>query len=265
MFTKRLMSSIILLIITIGAVLTGGNLLFAVVLLISLIGQFELYRAMKIENTVAAGIGYLSGIVYDLLIYFRREDMISMLIIIFFMLLMICYVVAFPKFNSEQITMIFFGLFYVTMMLSYIYRVRMFRDGILIVWMIFIGAWGSDTFAYCTGMLIGKHKLPSKLSPKKSIEGCIGGIVGAALLGFLYAVICGSKIKGVVNPLLSFAIMGAAASIISQIGDLTASAIKRNHDIKDYGKLIPGHGGILDRFDSIIFTAPIVFLLVQIF
>ena len=112
-------------------------------------------------------------------------------------------------------------------------------------------------------MLIGKHKLPSELSPKKSIEGCIGGIVGAALIGFIYATIFKSHLTTIDNPQLSLAIIGAVSSILSQIGDLAASAIKRNHGIKDYGKLIPGHGGILDRFDSIIFTAPIVYLLLM--
>jgi phosphatidate cytidylyltransferase len=155
----------------------------------------------------------------------------------------------------------FFALFYVSIMLSYIYQVRVLEDGHILVWLIFIGAWGSDTCAYCVGMLFGKRKMAPKLSPKKSIEGCIGGVVGAALIGYIYALILGSKMVGIDNPRLLFAIIGASASVISQFGDLAASAIKRNFDIKDYGSLIPGHGGILDRFDSIIFTAPIVYYL----
>jgi phosphatidate cytidylyltransferase len=137
----------------------------------------------------------------------------------------------------------------------------MLQDGAILVWLIFIGAWGSDTCAYCVGMLLGKHKVAPKLSPKKSVEGCIGGVVGAALIGFLYATVFQNNIQGIDQPQLIFAIIGAASSVISQIGDLAASAIKRNHNIKDYGTLIPGHGGILDRFDSIIFTAPIVYYL----
>jgi phosphatidate cytidylyltransferase len=114
-------------------------------------------------------------------------------------------------------------------------------------------------------MLFGKHKIAPKLSPKKSLEGCIGGVIGAALLGYLYALILGNKITGISNPRILFAIIGASASVISQLGDMAASAIKRNYDIKDYGRLIPGHGGILDRFDSIIFTAPIVYYLAVYF
>ena len=174
---------------------------------------------------------------------------------------MVSYVIAYPVFRFEQVITAFFGLFYVSIMLSYIYRVAALEDGGILVWLIFIGAWGSDTCAYSVGMLLGKHKLSPKLSPKKSIEGSIGGVIGAALLGYIYALITGYKITGIENPRVLFAIIGAAASVISQFGDLAASAIKRNYDIKDYGRLIPGHGGILDRFDSIIFTAPIVYYL----
>ena len=109
-------------------------------------------------------------------------------------------------------------------------------------------------------MLIGKHKLAPILSPKKSIEGGIGGILGAALIGVLYGLAI-NYWENAAADLLQYAIIGAVGGAISQIGDLAASAIKRYHNIKDYGKLIPGHGGILDRFDSVIFTAPIIFYL----
>ena len=153
---------------------------------------------------------------------------------------------------------VFFGVFYVAVMLSYVYQTRMLEDGAVAVWLIFLSSWGCDTCAYCAGKLFGKHKLPSKLSPNKTIEGCLGGIIGAALIGFLFAL---AFYRQETEFWWQFAMIGGVGSVISQIGDLTASAIKRNYDIKDYGKLIPGHGGILDRFDSIIFTAPLVYLL----
>ena len=109
-------------------------------------------------------------------------------------------------------------------------------------------------------MLIGKHKMAPVLSPKKSVEGGIGGIVGAALIGVLYALAINHWGNAGVS-VFEFAVIGAAGGAISQVGDLAASAIKRYHNIKDYGKLIPGHGGILDRFDSVIFTAPIIYYL----
>ncbi len=103
------------------------------------------------------------------------------------------------------------------------------------------------------------------LSPKKSIEGAVGGVVGAAVLGAVYAAVFIDKIQLSVNPVMVFAVICAVGALISMVGDLAASAIKRNHDIKDYGTLIPGHGGIMDRFDSVIYVAPIIWILLQIF
>ena len=112
-------------------------------------------------------------------------------------------------------------------------------------------------------MLFGKHKAFPVLSPKKSWEGCIGGVVGAALIAALYCLIL-NKWYAQEDSELQYAVVCGIGSVIAQIGDLAASALKRNHDIKDYGKLIPGHGGVLDRFDSIIFVAPIVYYLLKI-
>jgi phosphatidate cytidylyltransferase len=100
-----------------------------------------------------------------------------------------------------------------------------------------------------------------KLSPKKSIEGAVGGVVGAALLTALYCYIFRAQMEIDALGILAVSIIAAIAALISMVGDLTASAIKRNYDIKDYGHLIPGHGGILDRFDSMIITAPIIYYL----
>ncbi len=261
MFRTRLISGVILLAITITVILFGGNILFFTLFAISLVGMMELYRIVNIQKELPGILGYVAGIIYYVLIYFKMEQYQMMLYIFFLMLLMFSYVFAFPRYKTEQVSVAFFGLFYVSIMLSYIYQVRILEDGALIVWLIFIGAWGSDTCAYCVGVLFGKHKVAPKLSPKKSLEGCIGGVVGAAIIGAIYAIIIQDKMVEITNPILVFAIIGASSSVISQIGDMAASAIKRNHDIKDYGTLIPGHGGILDRFDSIIFTAPIVYYL----
>ena len=127
------------------------------------------------------------------------------------------------------------------------------------MWLIFLSSWGCDTCAYCSGMLLGKHKLAPVLSPKKSIEGAIGGTLGSAILGLIYAWIFGSRMHGIEEPVIACTVACAIAAVISQIGDLAASAIKRNHKVKDYGHIIPGHGGILDRFDSMIFTAPAIY------
>ena len=174
------------------------------------------------------------------------------------------YVFSFPKYRSEQVMSAFFGVVYVSVMLSYIYQTRMMEDGAFLVWLIFLCSWGCDTCAYCVGVLIGKHKMSPKLSPKKSVEGAIGGVVGAAVLGAAYAAVVGKYLQTDSNHIVMYAAICAAGALISMIGDLAASAIKRNHEIKDYGRLIPGHGGILDRFDSVIFTAPVIYFLAMV-
>lgn len=261
MFKVRLLSGAVLMAITITVMILGGNVLFGVSLAVSLIGMMELYKIVKIHNKLPGILGYIAAIVFYFLIYLNQTQHNLLLFIIFLMLLMFTYVISFPKYTSEQITMAYFALFYVSVMLSYIYQIRILEDGALIVWLVIIGSWGSDTCAYCIGMLFGKHKITPKLSPKKSLEGCIAGVAGSALIAFIYATVIKSQLKEIENPQLVLTIIGAASSIISQFGDLAASAIKRNHAIKDYGRLIPGHGGILDRFDSIIFTAPIIYYL----
>ncbi|WMJ88038.1 phosphatidate cytidylyltransferase [Anaerocolumna sp. MB42-C2] len=261
MFWVRFRSSVILVIIAVSTLILGGDVLFSAILAISLIGMMELYRTMKLNKSLIAILGYSAAVLFDLIIKFHMDKYNMLFIILFLLLLMMIYVFTYPKYHVEEISMIFFGLFYVAVMLSFVYQVRMLNDGFILVWLIFIGAWGSDTCAYCVGILIGKHKILPKLSPKKSLEGCIGGVLGAALLGFIYAVVFRNRIAGDGNPQIAYAIICAISSIISQLGDWAASAIKRNHNIKDYGNLIPGHGGILDRFDSIIFVAPVVYML----
>lgn len=262
MFTKRLVSGIILVILAIILVGSGGLLLYVTTALISLIGLFELYRVMKIEKNMLGMVGYLTAVSYYGLVWFDGQQYVTLMAIAALMLLMCLYVFTFPKYRTEEVMAAFFGVFYVVVMLSYLYQVRAMADGAYLVWLIFISSWGCDTSAYCVGMLIGKHKLAPVLSPKKSIEGAVGGVAGAALLGFLYATLFGGRMMEVTNPQVACAVACAIAAVISQIGDLAASAIKRNHDIKDYGHLIPGHGGILDRFDSMLFTAPAIYFAV---
>lgn len=271
-FMIRFRSSVILMIITVAAVVLGGYVLWGVTLIVSLIGLMELYRAVKINRAPAAFVGYLAAIGWYVLVLlgfigkvgtFEDEKGLALLVVAFLIVLLGFYVFQFPKYNSEQITMVFFGLFYVAFTLSCIFRLRVSAGGAYTVWLIFIGSWGADTSAYLVGRKIGKHKIVPVLSPKKSLEGFIGGIAGAILIGVIYALIFRNNLREFfASPVIAFAIISAAASVVSMIGDLAASAIKRNKEIKDYGRLIPGHGGILDRFDSVIFIAPIVYYLV---
>lgn len=135
------------------------------------------------------------------------------------------------------------------------------ENGKFLIVFVLIGAWITDTCAYFTGVFFGKHKLIPEISPKKTVEGSIGGIIGCTVAFVLYGIIYSSVLKtGVKTNYLSLIVSGILASLIAQAGDLFMSAIKRNRGIKDYGKIFPGHGGILDRFDSVISVSLMVFL-----
>lgn len=260
MFKTRLISGIVLVIIALVTIISGGPILFGTLMLISLIGLNELYKVVKIDKTMLGFSGYVATIIYYLLLFFEVKYDHMLFVIAVLIAMMAIYVFTFPKYVSEQAVTGFFGVFYVSVMLSFIYQTRVMEEGLFLVALVFLCSWGCDTCAYCVGVLIGKHKMAPKLSPKKSVEGAIGGLAGAALFGMLYALAINRWGGASASP-ASYALICFVGGMISMVGDLAASAIKRNHEIKDYGTLIPGHGGILDRFDSVIFTAPVIYYL----
>ena len=260
----RLFSGIILVLIAILTVHVGGDVLYATTLIVSLIGLFELYRAFSIEKKRIAFAGYASAILYYCLIRNNRYDQYTLILtIITLMFVCVLYVFTYPEYKPTEIAVVMFGILYVPVMLSYIYKVRIANGGRYIVWLIYLCSWGCDTFAYIFGVMFGKHKMAPVLSPKKTVEGAIGGVFGSCLCGFLYALFVDDKISTSMDIRIMFVAICFCGSFISMVGDLAASAIKRHMQIKDYGTLIPGHGGILDRFDSVIFTAPLIWILVE--
>ena len=257
MFVTRLISGVVLVAIALVTIGLGNWVLFATLLLVSLIGARELYQAMKVSKKGFSLLelgGYAGIILYYLGMVFLEEKFHLAAILAGLVILMFIYVFRYPEYHAHQVMAAFFGIVYVGVMLSCIYQARMLPGGHLHVWLIFLCSWGCDTCAYCAGMLFGKHKMAPVLSPKKSVEGAVGGVAGAVLLGVIFAAVT----KG---PAAEYAGICGAGALISMVGDLAASAVKRNMEIKDYGKLIPGHGGILDRFDSVIFTAPVIYYL----
>lgn len=257
MFVTRLISGVVLVAIALVTIGLGNWVLFATLLLVSLIGARELYQAMKVSKKGFSLLelgGYAGIILYYLGMVFLEEKFHLAAILAGLVILMFIYVFRYPEYHAHQVMAAFFGIVYVGVMLSCVYQARMLPGGHFHVWLIFLCSWGCDTCAYCAGMLFGKHKMAPVLSPKKSVEGAVGGVAGAVLLGVIFAAVT----KG---PAAEYAAICGAGALISMVGDLAASAVKRNMEIKDYGKLIPGHGGILDRFDSVIFTAPVIYYL----
>ena len=267
-FLTRLGSGILLVAIILVTGAYGSWPLWIAVTLAGFVGLHEFYRAVDIQkNDLLWWIGMIGTGMWAFLEWIvcggdpAWKENLWMTLVVTLMLFLAVYVVSFPKYDTRKITEAYFGILYVPVMLSFIYQTRMLEDGFQLVWLIFLSAWGCDTCAYCTGVLIGKHRLAPVLSPKKSIEGAIGGVVGAALLGALYALAVNHRAGRQNVPPVEYAVICLIGGMISMVGDLAASAIKRNYQIKDYGTLIPGHGGILDRFDSVIFTAPAIYYL----
>ena len=255
MFRTRVISSVVLVILALVTILGGGYLLAATLLFLALVAYRELMKACKLsgEGKKLSALeinGYIGILAYYLVMVFVPDRIYLFLAVVLILIgFMFIYVFSFPKYHSDQIMSAFFCVAYAPVMLSFIYLVRELPYGVYTVWMIFISSWICDTCAYLTGICIGKHKLAPILSPKKSIEGALYGYF------VVESVVVEQSITWI------FVVISAAGAVISQVGDLAASAIKRNQEIKDYGKLIPGHGGVMDRFDSVIFTAPMIYFL----
>ena len=270
MFMARLLSGVVLVVIAAVTLLTGGYLLAAVCLFISMVAYGELVKACKIRvqgqgMNALEGVGYLGIVCYYAVVVFTGSAQAQLFAVLFTMAaFMFVYVFAFPKYRAEQVMGAFFCFAYAPVMFAFLYLTRELPYGEYLVWMIFISSWICDTCAYLTGISIGKHKMTPKLSPKKSIEGAVGGVLGSALVGGLYGYFLVEQVVEERQVTWIFVLISAVGAVISQVGDLAASAIKRNHEIKDYGHLIPGHGGIMDRFDSVIFVAPAIYAVIRV-
>ncbi len=273
MFRTRLLSGIVLVAVALAVFLAGGSLLALVIFFLSVVAYQELTTACKVRGEkMTPGAPVIVGLVMTLLYYAMiglalavdiQTVYPAMIVVIVaaFLAFLFVYVFTFPKYHANQIMSAMFSFLYGPVMLSFLYLLREgFDDGIYLVWFVFLASWGSDTCAYCVGVLIGKHKMTPNLSPKKTVEGAVGGVLGAAILFAVYTHFVINVYTTITLSLPFAAVLGAAGALVSMVGDLAASAVKRDHEIKDYGKLIPGHGGIMDRFDSVIVAAPIVFI-----
>lgn len=265
----RILSSVVGLPILIILVFLGGLPLKAAILAASLIGMHEFYLAFSKTSKPIHFIGYFFALVYIVFLneIINLSNLFNIFVSVFLVVLLIYTVIFHKKTNAEEGLTTFFGYFYVCFLISHVFLIRSYQHGQFFIWLVFICAWGCDTGAYFTGVTIGKHKLIPDLSPKKTVEGSVGGIVLATILAFLYGLIMKRCFPALddVNTVLLCTVTGTLGSVLAQIGDLAASAIKRYTGIKDYGHLIPGHGGIIDRFDSVLLTAPAVYYVMLIF
>ena len=272
MFKTRLASGVVLVILIGGAFYCGGVFMAIMFCLISLIGLFEFYRATGVleegkKVDVLTFMGYLGTVALYLLEYLEKGNIRFLIFapVLVCILMLAVYVFSFPRYESKKVVYAFFGYGYISVMLSFVLLTRLLPEGKILIWLVIFATWVCDTFAYLVGMTIGRHKLAPVLSPKKSIEGSVGGVVFSAIFAGVYGYFMKGYIHTDLNVIPAFVVACALGALVSQVGDLAASAFKRNFEVKDYGHLIPGHGGIMDRFDSMIFTVPMVYIVALIF
>lgn len=262
---KRILTGVIGLPIIALILICGSkyiiDVLFAVVAIISM---HEYFNAISKKYKPVKWLGYVSAILIAFLhIIMDVSELALMKLVIAIIpliiaILFIKVILSNMETNFADIAYTLFGIIYVVGFIAFIPLVYGLANGKFLIWYILIAAWGTDTFAYIVGLSIGKHKL-TKISPKKSVEGSVGGILGAVLISLIYTAIIPLNIS-----YLYIGIITAVLSILSQLGDLAASSIKRFIDIKDFGNLLPGHGGMLDRIDSMIFMAPFAYFMISI-
>ncbi|WZL74879.1 phosphatidate cytidylyltransferase [Clostridiaceae bacterium 35-E11] len=256
----RIISALFSIPLLIFVVFKGGFLLKIVVLILALKGIDEFYTAFhNIGIMPYKKIGFISV----LLMFVTTLTHTTMNLIILWFFSSILLVLLHNLFKKDanviasSITLI--GIYYIVFFVYHIIFIENYSNYHMLIWMVFISAWATDTFAYFTGYFLGSKKLCPNISPKKTVEGALGGIIGSVLSSFLFAYYVIPELT------VHCMIIGFIGSILGQIGDLTASIFKRQAGIKDYGKIMPGHGGILDRFDSILFTAPAVYYYMILF
>ena len=233
--------------------------------IIALVAMHEYLKAISKVCTPIKWVAYLSCLSVVAVNFIPEQNMLKaiMMFLPSIMLILFANVIATDmKISFKDMSYTLLGICYIPVFISFLTLIDAMQNGKILIGYILISAWGTDVFAYLIGKKFGKHKF-SKVSPKKSIEGCIAGTIGAVLIMVLYAVILNRYFQFNYSYMYVI-IVGIVLSLIGQIGDFSASCIKRYVDIKDYSNLLPGHGGMLDRIDSVLFLAPFAYLLFTI-
>ena len=281
---ERVITGIGIGIVGIPIIILSDYIVYPIFLgLMALIGVWELLRVFGLERTYEVSIpAYLISLALPTLAHSsitptdrQTEYLLFVGTVIFSYLLYLITVCVFKKerqlkaleenpdirvFGFSDVAAVFTSVTYVTVSFTAMSVTRYMNNGGKIFGLVFIAAWMCDTFAYFTGRIFGKHKLAPNLSPKKTVEGSLGGILFAIIGCIVYGLIVEALTDLEANYLV-LGILGFVLSIISQIGDIWASLIKREHGIKDYSRMLPGHGGVMDRFDSILAISTVLMAL----
>lgn len=272
---QRVITGIFILTVSLLVVIFSGYIVYPIALsILAVVGVFEVLRVIKSHKNYAASIpAYVLAAAFPTLAYFvTTESVVSFLLLVsgsfFVYLIWIMAVSIFSrgKIPFARISETFVAVVYVTVSVTALSLLRYFdrASGVYAVVLVFVVAWICDVFAFAVGIAIGKHKLIPEVSPKKTIEGSIGGIVFTAIFCAVYGFGLDLIFENVsVNYPLLLA-CGAMLSIVSQLGDLVASLIKREYGVKDYSRIFPGHGGVMDRFDSVLAVSTVLLFIFMV-
>ena len=265
---KRIITGVIAAALLAAVCIFANSIVFSVAFgLLALLGVYEMLGCIGARRNFAIALcSYAMTIIAVVLVHTvsRHSLYITAYAGTLFCVLLILFASAVfsdGRVSVDKVCIAFTTCAYIITGFVSIILLRDMRMGKYVYLLAFIGPWVSDTFAYFTGMLLGKHKLIPSVSPKKTVEGSLGGIlfciIGCIVYGYIVKAITGGETQ---FHIVFLALLGLIISIVSQIGDLIFSLIKRRYDIKDYGFIFPGHGGVLDRFDSVIATAPLILI-----
>lgn len=270
MLLYRVLSAIVGIPVLLYLFWYGGIPLLVFISIIAGLGMLEINRlwnkmnvGMWLPGALISGIlmvvsSYLGNGISVNTVQLSGEFLLGA-VVFFALIINIFYLVkAYPSFTFTDMAVTVFSSLYVSWLISHLLYLRQLSSGFHFVLLVLAATWSTDTFAYFVGMNFGKRKLAPVLSPNKSIEGAVGGIFGSLFASILI---------GYLNPQMpisGYAVVGILIGTIGQIGDLAESALKRMAGVKDSGNIIPGHGGILDRFDSLLLTAPVAYYVIRV-
>lgn len=274
---QRLITALILIIIALPIVIFSNYIIYPITLsVLAARTIFELLRVFGVERNMLVSLpAYLIAIAFPQFGYFIEGSssitgylaMLAASVFVYMLLLMGISVFSKGKITFSKISEIFITITYVVVAFSSLSLLRYIdKDvGVYLIVLACLVSWLCDAGAYAIGMMFGKHKLIPEISPKKTVEGAIGGIVTATFALPLYGLALDMILEGIQVNYLYLFILGFFLSIVSQLGDLVASLIKREYGVKDYGRIFPGHGGVMDRFDSLLAVTTVLLIFNTIF
>lgn len=263
---NRLISAAVLVVLLLVITFASAWIFSVAVCVVSLMVLREVLLAFgmgkKPSLMIADYIAALSILIAGSMLK-EQNAVLYMLIILFVMALCILAILNHEHVTFSDVKASLFAVIYAVLFLLPLSHMRHMEHGLALVFFAFIGAWLPDTVAYFTGSLLGKHKLIEAISPNKTVEGAIGAVIGSVISFLIYGGIL-TAIGYTVN-FFALVVLSLLCGVVAQLGDLSASLIKRAYHAKDFGNLIPGHGGLLDRVDSLMFITPVVYCFISLF